>query len=140
MYCKHCGKEIDDNSSYCKHCGKSQGKSTIPTFNKMWVCYYAIWVIINFLCLYLAPMFDRPYFDKGDYSYSSYTSSEIEIFFPFPNWRYITHFHNFRSGWLLGCYDLTEFIVYVFLLPLIAFCIYRWYKNRKSSNGIVNKD
>lgn len=24
MYCKHCGREIDDNSSYCKYCGKSQ--------------------------------------------------------------------------------------------------------------------
>lgn len=22
MYCKHCGKEIDDNSQYCQHCGK----------------------------------------------------------------------------------------------------------------------
>ena len=22
MYCKHCGKEIDDNSTFCKHCGK----------------------------------------------------------------------------------------------------------------------
>lgn len=25
MYCKHCGKEIDDNSTFCKYCGKSQG-------------------------------------------------------------------------------------------------------------------
>lgn len=24
MYCKHCGKEIDDNSSFCKYCGKPQ--------------------------------------------------------------------------------------------------------------------
>ena len=24
MYCKHCGREIDDNSSYCKYCGKAQ--------------------------------------------------------------------------------------------------------------------
>lgn len=22
MYCKHCGKEIPDDSAYCKHCGK----------------------------------------------------------------------------------------------------------------------
>ena len=22
MYCKHCGKEIDDNSQFCKFCGK----------------------------------------------------------------------------------------------------------------------
>lgn len=22
MYCKHCGKQIDDNSQFCKYCGK----------------------------------------------------------------------------------------------------------------------
>lgn len=22
MYCKHCGKQIDDNSTFCNHCGK----------------------------------------------------------------------------------------------------------------------
>lgn len=22
MYCKHCGKEIDDTSTFCQHCGK----------------------------------------------------------------------------------------------------------------------
>ena len=26
MYCKHCGKEIDDNSTFCKYCGKNQSK------------------------------------------------------------------------------------------------------------------
>lgn len=136
MYCKHCGKEIDDNSSYCKYCGKSQGKSIIPTFNKMWICYYAIWVIINFLCLYLAPK-NRPlYSSPRGWGYIG----EMEIFFPFPNRSFITQFQYIKEGCLLGCYDLSEFIVYVFLLPLIAFCIYRWYKNRKSSNGIVNKD
>ena len=25
MYCKHCGKEIDDNSTFCQHCGKPVG-------------------------------------------------------------------------------------------------------------------
>ncbi len=24
MYCKHCGREIDDNSSFCKFCGREQ--------------------------------------------------------------------------------------------------------------------
>lgn len=24
MYCKHCGKRIDDDSSFCSSCGKSQ--------------------------------------------------------------------------------------------------------------------
>lgn len=24
MYCKHCGKEIADDSKFCQHCGGSQ--------------------------------------------------------------------------------------------------------------------
>ena len=24
MYCKHCGKPIDDDSTFCRHCGKQQ--------------------------------------------------------------------------------------------------------------------
>ncbi len=27
MYCKYCGKEIDDNSTFCKECGKNQQES-----------------------------------------------------------------------------------------------------------------
>ena len=30
MYCKHCGREIDDNSSFCKFCGKPQNSITEP--------------------------------------------------------------------------------------------------------------
>lgn len=30
MYCKHCGKEIDDNSTFCKHCGKQINDTYIP--------------------------------------------------------------------------------------------------------------
>ena len=26
MYCKHCGKEIDNSSQYCKYCGRFQEK------------------------------------------------------------------------------------------------------------------
>ena len=28
MYCKHCGKEIEDNSSFCKYCGGNLGCDT----------------------------------------------------------------------------------------------------------------
>ena len=36
MYCKYCGKEIDDNSSYCKYCGKQlvDKKKIIVEFTK----------------------------------------------------------------------------------------------------------
>ena len=36
MYCKHCGKEIDDNSKFCKYCGKQlvDKKKIIVEFTK----------------------------------------------------------------------------------------------------------
>ena len=54
MYCKHCGKEIDDNSSFCKYCGKAQD-NRVSTYNglidffvkKPIVPLYILWVIIN---------------------------------------------------------------------------------------------
>ena len=30
MYCKHCGKEISDDSKFCQHCGGSQSTES-PT-------------------------------------------------------------------------------------------------------------
>ena len=36
MYCKHCGKEIDDNSTFCQHCGKKlvETKKVVIEFTK----------------------------------------------------------------------------------------------------------
>lgn len=30
MYCKHCGKEIDDDSKFCRYCG---GEQETPIIN-----------------------------------------------------------------------------------------------------------
>ena len=40
MYCKHCGKEIDDNSKFCNLCGKSlvdqvEAQVAVPTANNV---------------------------------------------------------------------------------------------------------
>ena len=31
-YCKHCGKEIDENSRFCNYCGKEQAPSICKLF------------------------------------------------------------------------------------------------------------
>ena len=51
MYCKHCGKEIDDNSSFCKHCGKSQVSNPKNfIFQPVWIIYL-IWVVSHIYLL-----------------------------------------------------------------------------------------
>lgn len=117
MYCKHCGREIDDNSSFCKFCGKSQDSTNNTLTNKpIWIIYM-IWAVAN---LYLL-MGEK----EGDTS---------EYFFPcIFNEDYYMH-------WNKTYYDFSEFITYVFLLPLICYVIYKIYKKHTDKiNNIISK-
>ena len=109
MYCKHCGKEIDDNSTFCKHCGKLQGNTLKGILDKpVWIIYI-IWTLAN---LYLL-MGDK-FFDAFRYWYPS-------------------------SG--KKCFDISEFIVYVFIIPALLFVIYRRYNEKidKFVDKLLNK-
>lgn len=118
MYCKHCGKEIDDNSSFCKYCGKSQesksnreSKKFIPIIG--WAVY-VIWAIIN-LCLLIN---ENKSVDAINYLFPYHTSYTKEYW-----------------GWF---YDITDIIVYVFIIPVIIYIVLRRYGNRiKKSIGTV---
>lgn len=110
MYCKHCGKEIADDSKFCQHCGKSQDSSGNSLSNKpMWIIYL-IWAISN---LYLL---------MGSKEYDA-----SEYFFPSLD----------DVPWNKDYYDFSEFIFYVFIIPAILYIIYRLY--RKSINKLVNR-
>ena len=37
MYCKYCGKEIDDHADVCIHCGRSTGNNNQQSTNTMGV-------------------------------------------------------------------------------------------------------
>lgn len=122
MYCKHCGKEISEDSVFCKFCGGKQDENTktvsdsvdsnsekekkpevvisIPNVKseltenqKWWILGISLWLLLHIYCLF------------GDHHYSSA-----------PN-----HFVPFSGGGYnnLGYYDFTEFLFYVFVLPLL---------------------
>lgn len=104
MYCKHCGKEIDADSSFCKHCGKSQDRSRIPVQIKtVWIVWviFGFWTVLNL------------YFLLG----SDASSDAIETFFPY-------HI-NLESERYRADYDISEFIVYVLIIPFLLYVIYR---------------
>lgn len=112
MYCKHCGREIDDDSSFCKYCGKSQDNrvSTHNSFidfvtNRPIVSSYILWVIINVICLWRGEK-------VGEYYNSLYPKFCIldEDYFN------------------LDYYQITDFIVYAFLIPLVIFLGYHYFK------------
>ena len=56
MYCKHCGKEIDDDSKFCNHYGKPQNKRSVNFkgfFDKKTIIELAVLIIVT-VSLFLA--------------------------------------------------------------------------------------
>lgn len=118
MYCKHCGKEIADDSKFCQHCGKTLTTAeekavdkenyrggTIGQYivkNKQTFLLYAIWLVLNIL-LYV-------FGQSPEY----YIKNQHDYFYPFTLNDYTTLFY-------VGYYDITEFIVYVILFPLLLY-------------------
>ena len=121
MYCKYCGKQIADNSKFCQHCGGVQDdnssqstqtdsqstvshnqkvveippiKANLSDTTKWWIVGCGIWLVLNLYWLF-----------AGDKS-----SSASEYFQPFSE----------KMDSSYSYYDITEFIVYVLGLPLIA--------------------
>ena len=109
MYCKHCGREIDVNSSYCKYCGKAQdnrvsASNGIIDFvtNKPIVSSYILWVIANIICLCSGEK-------DGHLDYILYPKFEYS--------NSISPDH----------YQITDFIVYAILIPLVLFLGYHYF-------------
>lgn len=114
MYCKHCGKEIDNDSSFCKHCGKKlcspfvssdavgyRVVKTILSDTKWFV--YSIWFVVNLCCLFGLK-------DGNEY-YHLYPRLSYE--------------HNAFS---LRYYQFTDFMVYAVLVPATLFLGYHYFK------------
>lgn len=121
MYCKHCGKEIADDSKFCRHCGGMQDDSTttnqrqetsdvenkenvveIPTIRtnlsdttKWWIIGCGIWVVLNLYWLFAGDKYDS----AGKHFMPFYTEGLDD------------------SG---SYYDISEFVVYVIGLPFVC--------------------
>lgn len=124
VFCKHCGKQITDDSLYCQHCGGKQDAGMpsakesknkqdssshislsfltyISDNQKKYLIIYVIWVLIHIICW----MFGEP---------NTKSFNPQNCFYPFTD-EYIRYCFNIKY------YDGTEFLVYVFLIPLIVF-------------------
>lgn len=128
VYCKHCGKQITDDSVYCQFCGGKQdvdnsiadNKKERESFTinnlfslnlsdqkKKILILYIIWVLIHTICwIYGKPV--------------SRSFSPQRLFFPF------TSDNGWFSYFNLDYYDSTEFLVYVLLIPLILYFYFKY--------------
>lgn len=138
MYCKHCGKQITDDSKFCRYCGGSQEDSfktsstdvssespikekvvEIPIIKtkfsdttKWWIIGCGIWMVINLYWLF-----------AGDKS-----SRASEYFQPFSSM--IDSSYSY--------YDMTEFVVYVIGLPFIIWGLVMLNKKLNSDSQSTN--
>lgn len=115
MYCKHCGKEIDDNSTFCKYCGKSQGNAQKGMAIKpVWIVYI-IWTLAN---LYL--LMGKKWNKASGYFYPFTSHYEYHAYYD----------DDYYYSWDKDYYDFSEFIVYVFIIPAILYVVYRRYNKQ----------
>lgn len=145
MFCKYCGKEIDDNSKFCQYCGKalkeqsSSKKLKLPHVNK-WVGYvYGIWVTTNALFIVLG----------GTDEDSRYALFPESCYWSEPELPHYIH-GNYRhyKPWAFDfrSYDITDFIVYAILLPFILYILFKIISNlikaiirKRASKKVENK-
>lgn len=142
MYCKNCGRIIDDSSRYCRFCGidlsdkgekqyyenndkdytvnvKLEGgiSHSLETTNTSYltnlirnhtvmVCTYVTWLILNVIFL---------------------AAGENEHGF----WPYI---NEKGCSWDIDRYGLTEFLIYVILIPFASLFIYKGFLKIATSN------
>lgn len=143
MYCKHCGKEISEDSVFCKYCGEKQDENTntvsdsvdskseitkkpeviisIPKIKseltenqKWWILGISLWVLLHIYCLFR----DGSDIRAPDY-FVPYSSSKLYY------------------------YDFTEFLFYVFVLPLLLWggkMLYKKFSEDDKVNEPKNHD
>lgn len=80
MYCKHCGKEIDNDSKFCKECGKpldvyaETSQINMGFFQKhlVLIALIVIWYVIAYL-------YSTAYYHKGGIIFGMYLITPIII-------------------------------------------------------------
>lgn len=131
VYCKYCGKQITDDALFCQYCGEKQDVDTFSIRKKdnkkelssdlrdvilvlfserkkKYLILYAIWGVIHIIC----------------WMYGESPSNSFNPqwrFYPFTSRSISDHYFN------IDYYDGTEFLVYVFLVPLIAYFYFQYW-------------
>lgn len=120
MYCKHCGKEIANDSKFCQYCGerldiewnKNMRNMTL-FFNKKYVLIYIIWLAVNITALVYALANPHCYYttSQGEgFDIVRIPHKDTSSFFPFESYN-------------IGNYDFSEFVVYTVAIPLCLYAI-----------------
>ena len=155
MYCKHCGKQIADDSVYCQHCGGKQdadlpsetisnvdsekdkvinkvelkhtfGKKEFSLFSSKYHKYWIIYAIWVFINIIIWNMGDG-YVKHGFFDEGEGKPSAY--FYPFQHCTYYDFNGSGRKTYEsfdTDTYDITEFILYVIIVPLLIIAYFKY--------------
>lgn len=161
MFCKECGKLIDEDSKFCRYCGAEQIPSAhishhkveiagnvnaqihapqFPSISKFiklhtnLVITYAVWFVVN-LILLISGNGAKGFFPRIYKEYAwrhEYTMPRTQSGYEKYSWA---------IEWEIKNYGWTEFVTYIILVPLVIYIIYRIYKKyedyqMKKTNGL----
>ena len=123
MYCKHCGKEIADDSKFCNHCGGKQTDKFVRSSrwngfiarHKKLSYSYLIWLSINLIALVCGMANPHRLDTRHPLRRGEIDTSD---FFPFESSD-------------IGSYDFSEFIVYTVAIPLFLYAIIKLVRSFK---------
>ena len=120
MYCKFCGKEIDEQSKYCSHCGKQVDGilSKIRLTDKQKGIFLLFTLYFAFHLFLLIASKPKPEGFIGLWPFNLY------------RFQYYSDYIG-RNVYEIGSiyfYDSVDFIFYIFLIPLTIYTIYFFIK------------
>lgn len=133
MFCKHCGKELPNDSSFCTFCGmRTKDVYTNCLFpnnsrNRKVFFILIFWLAIH-LFLFFCGKNERNLKRLWDDPHTT-THSCLNKVYPF------THVAN-KNGtiikwWDIYYYDATDFVLYVLIIPMTTFGVYTIVKYAK---------
>lgn len=135
MYCRHCGKELPNDSNFCPNCGskQEQGKRVAELQTKIVGFYcnhkglsvvYVAWFLLHItLWIFSNPIHTHRYGLRGNYS--SYDIDLSDAFYPFD--KPLSDYANAKFSLLDNCdvYDFSEFFFYTVIIPFIIVGLYK---------------
>ena len=158
MYCKHCGKQIDDDSVYCRFCGLPQTEmdnSTSPNHStpihtelggeiriKLGPNSSMLKKINTFItkhsafCVLPASGGDRDGFWPHTYSHRERVAEHTRLeYIPWTGETVDAKYwdlgpEQIKINWSIDYYGFSEFLIYAILVPFIIFLIYNFLSQR----------
>lgn len=155
MHCTTCGSAIEGDSSFCPYCGNKLHHTTttldsikwkFPQFNyasiikNRFFIWFILWFFVNCILLYKSGDAYSDYFNITNVRPDHWLVSDSDKGIYPEDWFY--PFRNIFTG-IVGqdpiyVYDMSEFIIYVFIIPLVlSFMIYKrnsFFKTDKAAN------